>query len=164
MKASKSISLISDAVLIACGLILTSTAIASGMTETRDDVAIVYINPEVETYEPITRRNVFLYSRCVVHQVPKEIYGEIERMISVAPYGPFDRLRVRVVVDGPDQKRVFIDANGGINIPHLGVSKRLRATQFNTFKKLLEPLRRAEKADRCNGRWSANAIENKNSD
>jgi len=129
---------------------------AAASTDEVLQVGIVYIDPQSETYEPVTIEDVFFHSRCIVRNVPREVHERMAKLIAAAPYGPFDGLRVRLLIDGLEFGRLYVDAEGGVSIPAAGVSKRMDGQSFEEFQAILEPLRVAEKKGHCNARWSAN--------
>jgi hypothetical protein len=118
--------------------------------------AMIYMNPDVETYEPVSRKTLPFSTQCIVRGVPASVTDYIELQAEQAPYGPFDDTRVRVAVLTSSGRLIFVDADGGISIPDKGTSKQLNPAEFDRFKGKIRRLEQAWNNGKCQGRWSAN--------
>lgn len=112
---------------------------------------IMYINPEVTTYEPVSRANLVYSGACVIALPPIAVIKRIDEIFMNSDYGPFDDARVRVRIENQSGS-IFIDTEGGMFSESRGNSKKMSKHHFLEFKALFAPLNRKDGC-RSLGRW-----------
>lgn len=105
-----------------------------------EDVFIVYIKPELQTYNAVTRDRLLYSGSCIVAQPPKSLLADIRALIEEAPYGPFDNSMVRIQIHQIGAGDIFFDSRGGVFLEQEGVSKKLDERSFEKLKSLFDPI------------------------
>lgn len=135
-----------------CLILALPFASADERGERLENVHVVYLNPELETYSAISRETLVYNGACIVSLPPVQVIQSLLTEVDNASYGPFDDSLVRIKVDGVSAGPVFLDARGGIFLQGKGVSKRLSEERFSKVKQLFLPLASAGDC-RSLGRW-----------
>ncbi len=115
------------------------------------DVYIIYINPNVETYDAIPRNRLVYNNPCIVSLPPVTVIDRIVKLVNEAHYGPYKNSKTRIKIEWIHGGAMYFDSEGGVFIENDGISKKIGEPKFNEFKEFFEPINR--KAGECSGRW-----------